>query len=76
MKPYLLDGLGVFFDGYSAEKDGGSEAAHVFGESFVFFRYLEGEFASVAKDENGDLTFHWLQLLQSRQHENSGFAHS
>lgn len=66
--------FGVLRDGSSTEEGRDADVGHVLGESRVLVLYLEGELASVAEDDDGDLAVHRLELLESRQDEHGGLT--
>ena len=49
---------------------------HVFWESLVLFWNLEGQFTSVAHDDDGHISINGLQLLKGSQDENGSFTHT
>lgn len=48
----------------------------ILGETLVFLADLEGQFTSVAHNQNRNFPVDWLQLLKSCQNENGRLSHS
>lgn len=58
----------------AAVESADSDIGHVLGEAGVFVFDLEGEFAGVAKNEDGHLPVDGFELLKSGQDKHSGFS--
>jgi hypothetical protein len=72
-----LGGLGEFLgllDAGSAVEDGGADTGHVLCESEVLVADLEGEFASVAEDDDRDAVFRWVELLEGGEDGDGGLS--
>ena len=70
----VAEKFGVLCDRHTVVERADSDVRHVLGESGIFILDLEGEFTSVAKDNDGDLTVCRFQLLESCEDENGGLS--
>jgi len=73
---FVAEDLSIFGDWCATIEGVNAYIWHVLGETRVFILDLERKLPSVAKDQNGHFTIHWLKLLQSSKDENSGLSMS
>jgi len=72
----LLEHLLVLLNWHTAKEDGDLHAVHVLAESLVLFRDLEGQLASVAHNDDGNVAIDRLELLECSEDEDGGLTHT
>lgn len=70
----VLQLLQVSGDRGTTVEDFGLHIRHVLGETSVLVTDLVSQLSGVTDDQGGDLTWNWVQLLQSRQDENGSLT--
>ena len=72
----VLQGLNILLDRGSTVEDTGFDVRHVFAEAVVLIANLVSQLASVAHDDNRDLSVDGLDLLQGGQNEDCSLSQS
>lgn len=75
VRAVVLERLLVLGDGHPAKENGASDAIKILGEPLVLLVDLEGKLPGVTEDEDADLAFHRLNLLEGGYHKHSRLAH-
>jgi len=71
---FVLEDFGILLDGCSSVEYTSLYLRHVFAESSVLISDLVCKLTSVAHNQDGGLTSDWLDLLKSREDEDSGLT--
>ena len=64
----------ILLNGSSSIEDDSADIGHVLGKSEVLIADLEGEFASMAEDNDRDPVLCWVELLEGGEDEDGGLS--
>lgn len=76
VRAIVLEDFLVLLDRNTSVKDGSLDGRQILAESLVLVGNLKGQFAGVANDQDADLCFLHVGLLQSSQGKDGSLSHS